>query len=128
MNTDHFDDIEQMLKPQCEFKASESLKQNVMAKARQEVCPHRTIRLWPWVAAACVAGFLMLYFMPPETAPHDAALHARLVKAYQTDRQQTAYVRTSDFESFDVIEHRMKSRGEQIKEEIENLRTYKMIE
>ena len=28
----------------------------------------------------------------------------------------------------DVIEHRMKSRGEQIKEEIENLRTYKMIE
>ena len=58
MNTDHFDDIEQMLKPQCEFKASESLKQNVMAKARQEVCPHSTIRLWPWVAAACVAGFL----------------------------------------------------------------------
>ena len=86
MNTDHFDDIEQMLKPQCEFKASESLKQNVMAKARQEVCPHRTIRLWPWVAAACVAGFLMLYFMPPETASRDAALHARLVKAYQTDR------------------------------------------
>jgi hypothetical protein len=75
-----------------------------------------------------VAGFLMLYFMPPEMAPRDAALHARLVKAYQTDRQQTAYVRTSDFESFDVIEHRMKSRGEQIKEEIENLRTYKMIE
>ena len=111
MNTDHFDDIEQMLKPQCEFNASESLKQNVMAKARQEVCPHRTIRLWPWVAAACVAGFLMLYFMPPETAPRDAALHARLVKAYQTDRQQTAYVRTSDFESFDVIEQRMRSRG-----------------
>ena len=109
MNTDYFDDIEQMLKPQCEFKASESLKQNVMAKVRQEVCPHRTIRLWPWVS-------------------RDAALHARLVKAYQTDRQQTAYVRTSDFESFDVIEHRMKSRGEQIKEEIENLRTYKMIE
>lgn len=114
MNTDHFDDIEQMLKPQCEFKASESLKQNVMAKARQEVCPHRTIRLWPWVAAACVAGFLMLYFMPPETASRDAALHARLVKAYQTVRQQTAYVRTSDFESFDVIEQRMRSRGEML--------------
>lgn len=124
MNTEHFDDIEQMLKPRCEFKASESLKQNVMAKARQEFRPHRTIRLWPWVAAACVVGFLMLYFMPPETAPRDAALHARLVKAYQTDRQQTAYVRTSDFESFDVIEQRMRSRGEMLKEEFSKQQPY----
>ena len=121
MNIDHIEDIEQMLKPQCEFKASESLKQNVIAKAREEVRPHRTVRLWPWVAAACVAGFLMLYFMPPESAPRDAALHARLVKAYRAERQQTDYVRTSDYESFDVIEYRMKSRGEKLKEEIRNL-------
>ena len=45
MNIDQIEDIEQMLKPQCEFKASESLKQNVMEKAREEVRPHRTIRL-----------------------------------------------------------------------------------
>jgi len=42
-----FDDIEQLLKPQCEFKASETLKQEVMQKAREEVSPRRTVRLWP---------------------------------------------------------------------------------
>ena len=34
-----FEDIEQLLKPQCEFKASDTLKQEVMRKARQEVSP-----------------------------------------------------------------------------------------
>ena len=63
-----FDDIEQMLKPQCEFKASETLKQEVMQKAREEVSPRRTVRLWPWLAAACVVGFMMMLLMPPKSA------------------------------------------------------------
>ena len=61
-----FEDIEQMLKPQCEFKASDTLKQEVMEKARQEIRPRRTIKLWPWVAAACVIGFIIMVLMPPE--------------------------------------------------------------
>ncbi|MBO4811810.1 MAG: hypothetical protein J5552_09665 [Prevotella sp.] len=34
-----FEDIEQLLKPQCEFKASDTLKHEVMEKARQELPP-----------------------------------------------------------------------------------------
>ena len=63
-----FEDIEQLLKPQCEFKASETLKQEVMQKAREEVSPRRTVRLWPWLAAACVVGFMMMLLMPPKSA------------------------------------------------------------
>ena len=37
-----FEDIEQLLKPQCEFKASETLKQEVMEKALGNSSPsHR---------------------------------------------------------------------------------------
>ena len=64
---DGFEDIEQMLKPQCEFKASEALKEEVLRKAEDEVTPHRSVRVWPWLAAACVAGILVLFMMPPES-------------------------------------------------------------
>ena len=59
-------DIEQMLAPKCEFHASESLKTEVLDKARQSAKPRRTVRLWPWVAAACVAGVIALFLLPPE--------------------------------------------------------------
>ena len=67
-----FEDIEQLLKPQCEFKASETLKQEVMEKAREEIQPQRTIRLWPWLAAACVIGFIVMYLMPPKSEVEDS--------------------------------------------------------
>lgn len=31
------------------------------------VKPTRTIRMWPWAAAACVAGVLIMFLMPPKT-------------------------------------------------------------
>ena len=31
------------------------------------VKPIRTIRMWPWAAAACVAGVLTMFLMPPKT-------------------------------------------------------------
>ena len=64
-------DIEQMLGPKCEFRASESLKDEVMNKARLAAKPRRTIRLWPWVAAACVAGVIALFLLPPKTTDSD---------------------------------------------------------
>ena len=30
--------------------------------------PRRTVRLWPWLAAACVVGFMMMLLMPPKSA------------------------------------------------------------
>ena len=75
-----FEDIEQLLKPQCEFKASETLKQEVMEKAREEVCPHRTIKLWPWLAAACVVGFMIMFLMPPKSTKEEKPLVAEKVE------------------------------------------------
>ena len=68
MNMKEFNDIEdleQLLKPQCEFHASDKLKDEVIAKAKTEIRP-RKVRLLPWLAAACVAGIIGLFLMPPE--------------------------------------------------------------
>ena len=57
MNTDHInipeddfneglEDIEQLLKPQCEFKASDTLKEEVLAQAREEIKPRRKVNPW----------------------------------------------------------------------------------
>jgi hypothetical protein len=75
-----FEDIEQLLKPQCEFKASETLKQEVMEKAREEIKTQRTIKLWPWLAAACVIGFIVMYLMPPKSATEEKPLVAEKVE------------------------------------------------
>ena len=74
-----FEDIEQLLKPQCDFKASDTLKQEVMEKAREEVRPHRIVKMWPWLAAACVAGFIIMLLMPPRTTTENPAEGLQLV-------------------------------------------------
>ena len=86
-----FEDIEQLLKPQCEFKASETLKQEVMQKAREEVRPRRTVRLWPWLAAACVVGFMMMLLMPPKSATDGEQPVAKIetVKAPESKQADT---------------------------------------
>ena len=113
---DELEDIEQLLKPQCEFKASDTLKEEVLAQAREEVKPQRKVNLWPWVAAACVVGFAMLWFTPPEEKKADAALHAHLVRAYDMEHAKSACASSSDrmntYESFEDIERRMRSKGE----------------
>lgn len=74
-----FEDIEQLLKPQCDFKASDTLKQVVLEKAREEVRPHRIVKMWPWLAAACVAGFIIMLLMPPRTTTENPAEGQQLV-------------------------------------------------
>lgn len=59
------EDIEKMLSPQCEFHASEDLKTKVMNEARTLSKPRR-LRLVSWLAAACVAGILMIFLTPPK--------------------------------------------------------------
>ncbi len=109
-----FEDIEQLLKPQCEFKASDTLKQEVMEKARQEVKPRRIVKMWPWLAAACVAGFMLLLFAPPE-AQNDEALQAQQAKERHDMERQMAYVRTSCEQiSFESLEREMRGKGEQL--------------
>ena len=87
-----FEDIEQLLKPQCEFKASETLKQQVMEKAREEIHPRRIVKMWPWLAAACVVGFIMMLLMPPKSATDDEQPVAKVetTKAAETKQAEPA--------------------------------------
>ena len=114
---DELEDIEQLLKPQCEFKASDTLKEEVLAQAREEVKPQRKVNLWPWVAAACVVGFAMLWFTPPEETQRDEVLHAYLVSAYHAKHQLEVSNQMDARESFEDIERRLRIEGAQLKEE-----------
>ena len=73
------EDLEQLLKPQCEFHASDKLKDEVIAKAKAEVRP-RKVRLLPWLAAACVAGIIGLFLVPPEQSEDKARAKVESVK------------------------------------------------
>ena len=111
------EDIEQMLKPQCEFKASDTLKDEVLARAREEVKPQRKVKIWPWVAAACAVGFLMLWLTPPEKTQRDEVLHAYLVSTYHAKHQRAVYNQMDARESFEDIERKLRIEGAQLKEE-----------
>ena len=87
-----FEDIEQLLKPQCEFKASDTLKQEVLEKAREEVRPHRIVKMWPWLAAACVVGFIIMLLMPPRGATENPAKGNQLVAKVDTSKVEKSEV------------------------------------
>lgn len=76
---EEMDDIELLLKPQCEFHASDTLKEEVVAKAGAEARPRR-VRMLPWIAAACVAGVVVLFLMPPRQTEEKAAVVAEAVR------------------------------------------------
>lgn len=59
------EELERMLGPQCEFHASEGLKDKVMNEARTVSRPRR-LRLIPWLAVACVVGILVIFLTPPK--------------------------------------------------------------
>lgn len=58
-------DIEEMLKPQCDFHASEKVMKEVIEEAKRMRKPS-TVRLWPWVAAASVACLLIMHLVPTD--------------------------------------------------------------
>lgn len=45
-NDKGFEDIEQLLQPQCDFHASSQTKQQVIEKARKSLVSHRTLRIF----------------------------------------------------------------------------------
>lgn len=65
-NDKGFEDIEQLLQPQCDFHASSQTKQQVIEKARKSLVSHRTLRIFPWICAACVAGIIAIILQPPK--------------------------------------------------------------
>lgn len=93
---DSFEDIEQMLKPQCEFKASDTLKEEVLRKAKDEVAPHRSINMWHWMAAACVVGVLTIFLMPPKTNNNVVEDTKAVAKVEQQETNKTASLQTEE--------------------------------
>ena len=89
------EDLEQMLKPQCEFHASDKLKDEVIAKAKAEVRP-RKVRLLPWLAAACVAGIIGLFLMPPKQSEEKARAEVESVKLKDESVKTEPYVAVAD--------------------------------
>lgn len=88
------EELERMLGPQCEFHASEELKDKVMNEARAVSRPRR-LRLIPWLAAACVAGILVIFLTPPKdsgtaTSGNVTATTSGNVTAATTESSTTA--------------------------------------
>lgn len=88
------EELERMLSPQCEFHASEELKDKVMNEARAVSRPRR-LRFIPWLAAACVAGILVIFLTPPKdsgtaTSENVASATSGNVTAATTESSTTA--------------------------------------
>ena len=108
------EDLEQLLKPQCEFHASDKLKDEVIAKAKAEVRP-RKVRLLPWLAAACVAGIIGLFLMPPEQSEE------KIMSKVENVSPQTESVRsveTTPEPSVAVVD-----KKQQVKPSVKNVET-----
>ena len=46
----------------------EGLNERVMESLKEQKAVSKRLKLWPLVAAACVAGFVAIYLVPPRTA------------------------------------------------------------
>lgn len=75
MKEDHFDTLRQQdnalrdairLNEQEQPQMPADLNARLMKKLEQQKPVAKTRRLWPWVAAACVAGVMMIFLTPPK--------------------------------------------------------------
>ena len=64
------------------------LNARLMLRMSREPKKARTRRLWPWVAAACVAGFMIVYLTPPKDTT--MGTDTNQVVAEKVEPQQTA--------------------------------------
>lgn len=74
MKDDRYDieEIERMLSPRCEFHASDGLRPKIMKRVRALQGPRR-FRIAPWLAAACLAGVVVLSLMRTGQSAGDVA-------------------------------------------------------
>ena len=108
------EDLEQLLKPQCEFHASDKLKDEVIAKAKAEVHP-RKVRLLPWLAAACVAGIIGLFLMPPEQSEENVRSK---VESVRPETESVRSLETMPEPSVAVVD-----KKQQVKPSVKNVET-----
>ena len=64
------------------------LNARLMKRVAQEKPAAKTRRLWPWVAAACVAAFIIVNIMPPKASPPAPLAKERGVVTPDTHRAE----------------------------------------
>lgn len=81
--------LEETERPQMPADLNERLMQRM---AKEEKKPRRII--WPWIAAACVAGVLMIWLTPPKEASTDvvAKNKPKVERPVKVDRPKTKEV------------------------------------
>ena len=62
--------------PQMPANLNERLMQRV---AKEQKKPRRVV-IWPWIAAACAAGVMMIWLTPPKETPTDVVAEHTVVK------------------------------------------------
>lgn len=73
----------------------DNMEQRVMEKVRQETHPSHIVRMWPWLVAACVIGFLIIFLKPPkmviEQAPKEELFVTKVIttKAVEEKHEET---------------------------------------
>lgn len=73
-----------------ELTVDEALFDQMMAERRQKP---RIIKLWPWLAAACVAALLIIFLDPPR---EDASIQPQIAKVEPQNPQPVLKVQESD--------------------------------
>ena len=63
-------------RPQMPANLTERLMQRV---AKEQKKPRRVV-IWPWIAAACAAGVMMIWLTPPKETPTDVVAERTVVK------------------------------------------------
>ncbi|MBR1666772.1 MAG: hypothetical protein IJ693_00690 [Bacteroidaceae bacterium] len=102
--------MEEMERPQMPSDLNARLMQRVANEAGKEK-PHRGI-VWPWIAAACVAGVIAIYLTPPKTKEHHPiAYHHRQMPQNLTVRNMDEPYQE---ESFECVEKVMRGRRNQL--------------
>ena len=66
----------------------DDLNARLMKRMAQEKPVAKTRRLWPWVAAACVAAFIIVNIMPPKASPPAPLAKERGVVTPDTHRAE----------------------------------------
>ena len=86
-------------RPQMPADLNERLMQRVAAQKEKK--PRRII--WPWIAAACVAGVLMIWLTPPKEAPTDVVAENK-TKVEQPVKVETPQIAEAKPEAPQVVE------------------------
>lgn len=116
-NNHEFEDIEQLLQPQCDFHASSQTKKEVMEKARKSMIAYRSMRIIPWICAACVAGIIAIILQPPKDATSSMPSNAIVAMKKATLPRQKAMTQEKNLTADKEKEAEMETAAEKAIEE-----------